>query len=44
MSSMLLGGMKRFRAVSEVYRNKNGWDDQLVTVAAGLWNLHVRMT
>lgn len=38
-----IGGMKRFRAVSEVYRNKNGWDDQLVNVAAGLWNLHVRM-
>lgn len=39
-----IGGMKRFRAVSDTYRNKNGWDDQLVTVAAGLWNLHVQMT
>lgn len=38
-----IGGMKRFRAVSEVYRNKNGWDDRLVNVASGLWNLHVRM-
>lgn len=39
-----IGGMKRFRAVSEIYRNKNGWDDQLVNVAAGLWNFHVQMT
>ena len=39
-----IGGMKRFRAVSDIYRNKNGWDDQLVSVAAGLWNFHVQMT
>jgi hypothetical protein len=39
-----IGGMKRFRCVSDIYRNKNGWDDQLVTVAAGLWNFHVQMT
>lgn len=39
-----IGGMKRFRAVSEIYRNKNGFDDQLVNVAAGLWNLHVQLT
>lgn len=39
-----IGGMKRFRAVSDIYRNKNGWDDSLVNVAAGLWNLHVQMT
>ena len=38
-----IGGMKRFRAVSEIYRNKNGWDDQLVNVAAGLWNFHIQM-
>jgi DDE superfamily endonuclease/Helix-turn-helix of DDE superfamily endonuclease len=39
-----IGGMKRFRSVSDIYRNKNGWDDKLVLVAAGLWNLHVQMT
>src|SRR3989338_3296832 len=39
-----IGGMKRFGAVSHTYRNKNGFDDQLVNVAAGLWNLHVEMT
>ena len=39
-----IGGMKRFHTVSDIYRNKNGWDDQLVTVAAGLWNFHLRMT
>lgn len=38
-----IGGMKRFRAVSEIYRNKNGWDDKLVNVATGLWNFHVQM-
>jgi len=39
-----IGGMKRFRSVSEIYRNKKGWDDKLVNVAAGLWNFHIQMT
>ena len=39
-----IGGMKRFRAVAEIFRNKNGWDDQLVNVCAGLWNFHIEMT
>lgn len=38
-----IGGMKRFRCVSDVYRNKNGLDDRFVNVAAGLWNLHLQM-
>ena len=38
-----IGGMKRFRAVSDIYRNKNGLDDRLMNVAAGLWNLHIQM-
>lgn len=38
-----IGGMKRFRCVSEIYRNKKGLDDRLVNVAAGLWNLHIQM-
>ena len=39
-----IGGIKRFRCVSDVYRNKNGFDDRLVNVVAGLWNLHIQMT
>ena len=39
-----IGGMKRFGCVSHIYRNKNGLDDRLVHVAAGLWNLHVQMS
>lgn len=39
-----IGGMKRFRCVSDIYRNKNGWDDELVNVCAGLWNFHVQTT
>lgn len=39
-----IGGMKRFRSVADIYRNKNGWDDQLAVVAAGLWNFHVQVT
>lgn len=38
-----IGGIKRFRCVSDIYRNKNGLDDRLVNVAAGLWNLHIQM-
>ena len=38
-----IGGMKRFRAVSDIFRNKNGFDDRLINVAAGLWNLHIQM-
>jgi hypothetical protein len=39
-----IGGMKRFRCISEIFRNKNGWDDNLVNVSAGLWNFHIQMT
>lgn len=39
-----IGGMKRFGAVSHIYRNKNGWDDKLTNVCAGLWNLHVEVS
>lgn len=39
-----IGGIKRFRCVSDIYRNKNGLDDRLVNITAGLWNLHVQMT
>jgi hypothetical protein len=37
-----IGGMKRFRAFSEVFRNRLGWLDDLVALlAAGLWNYHL---
>jgi len=39
-----IGGIKRFRCVSDVYRNKNGLDDRFMNVATGLWNLHIQMT
>jgi hypothetical protein len=39
-----IGGIKRFRCVSEVYRNKNGIDDKFMNVTAGLWNLHIQMS
>lgn len=38
-----IAGMKRFRAVSDIYRNKNGLDDRFVGVTAGLWNFHLMM-
>jgi hypothetical protein len=36
-----IGGMKRFGAVSHIFRNKNGIDDQFVNICAGLWNLEL---
>jgi DDE superfamily endonuclease len=31
--------MKRYRSVTDVYRNRvTNWDDRLMNVAAGLWN------
>lgn len=39
-----IGGMKRFRAVSDINRNKQGFDDAVVNAAAGLWNLHIQMS
>jgi len=42
LSEHAIGGMKRFRAVSDVYRNHGGFDDLLVSLSAGLWNFHLR--
>lgn len=40
-----IGGMKRFRAFSEVFRNRLGWLDDLVALlSAGLWNYHLTYT
>jgi hypothetical protein len=38
-----IGGMKRFKAASDIYRNKlPNMDDRLMRVSAGLWNLHLQ--
>ena len=37
-------GIKRFGCLSNNYRNKNGKDDKLILVCAGLWNYHLRYT
>ena len=35
-------GIKRYRAVTDVYRNRvSDFDDRLMLVAAGLWNFHL---
>lgn len=40
-----IGGIKRFHSVSEKYRNHTrNMDDQLLLIASGLWNLHLRQT
>lgn len=36
-----IGGMKRFGIVSGIFRNKNGFDDIVTRVCAGLWNFHI---
>jgi hypothetical protein len=38
-----ISGIKRFRCVSDIYRNKNGFDDKMMNVATGLWNFHLQM-
>jgi hypothetical protein len=39
-----LGGVKRFRAVTDVFRNNlKKYADRIMLVACGLWNLHVEM-
>lgn len=36
-----ISGIKRFRIVSQVFRNKNGIDDRIFNICAGLWNYHL---
>ena len=36
-----IGGIKRFGAVTHIFRNKNGLDDQFVNICSGLWNLEL---
>ena len=37
-----IGGMKRFAATSDIYRNRKGQDNEFSALAAGLWNLHLK--
>ena len=36
-----IGGIKRFRCLTDVYRSKNGLYDKFITICAGLWNFHL---
>ena len=37
-----IGGIKRFRCLTDLYRNKKGIDDKFITTCAGLWNFHLQ--
>lgn len=36
-----IAGIKRFGALVQVYRNRNGQDDKFFLIAAALWNFHL---
>jgi len=36
-----IGGIKRFRCMTDPFRNKSGKDDQMIVIASALWNLHI---
>jgi hypothetical protein len=36
-----IAGIKRFRITSNIFRNKNGMDDKIFNICAGLWNYHL---
>lgn len=38
-----IGGIKRFGSMSNVYRNRKGQDDRMVSVCAAIWNLHLQI-
>ena len=39
-----IGGVKRFRATTDVFRNKmDGSDDKAMLISCGLWNYHLQM-
>lgn len=39
-----IGGIKRFKAYADIWRNKiSGLDEQVMRIACGLWNLHIEM-
>lgn len=45
VSEHAIGGFKRYRAASDIYRNKRtNFDDLLTEVSIGLWNFHLTQT
>lgn len=45
LSEHAIGGMKRLKAASDVYRNRlPNLDDTFNLLAAGLWNFHLAQT
>jgi hypothetical protein len=45
ISEHAIGGLKRFKAASDIYRNRlPNMDDTMSCVCAGLWNLHLGHT
>lgn len=45
VSEHAIGGFKRFKAASDIYRNKRkNMDDLMTEVAIGLWNFHLVQT
>jgi len=45
LSEHAIGGLKRLKAASDVYRNKKpNMDDTFMLLAAGLWNFHLQQT
>ncbi len=40
-----IGGMKRFKAFADIWRNKKAFlEDRVMNIAAGLWNFHLEHT
>lgn len=45
VSEHAIGGLKRFKAAADIYRNKlPNLDDTFMLLAAGLWNFHLEQT
>ena len=45
VSEHAVGGFKRFRATTDIYRNKlPNMDDLMIEVSIGLWNFHLQQT
>lgn len=39
-----IGGVKRFAIIANPFRNKNGSDDKVTELCAGLWNYHLEFS
>lgn len=44
LSEHAINGPKRFRVISDIFRNRRaGMDDKVMLITCGLWNYHLRM-